>query len=151
MIHYSEARLDLSRNVALGAGGVQLACLLTILAIDAKGPFLGLAVYACAVGLPLWSALAGTYELIIMDGKHSYAFLNTLGAQLVQALAMLVGGVTLVATLALILAHMYPGSAGAFGVSGIVSFVVLGGFAGLHKHWQQRRDAAKKADTPPKD
>ena len=122
--HISESKLQLMRNFSIGGAGISLATILLLAEIGIKDTALLISLLACAIGIPLWVALAQIFEVYIFHGRLSHAHLRKDFSINVVALLMLSGAVSMITSVAALLWHLNPIATYCFGGSSLAAAIL---------------------------
>jgi len=120
----SEFKLQLTRNVAVGAAGVAFVIVLALLDSGARTLPRVVALYAATIAMPFWLLAALVHEIYILLGRRSYMHLRTSAAIGLHKLVQLAGGGSPVVSVGALVYSIAPeavyvfapGSARAFGI-----------------------------------
>jgi hypothetical protein len=112
--YLSLEKLQLYRNMYFGAGA---ACFVLVSQLATTGSltvWLKWSLLSAAVSMPIWLGLGSLFEYYIMLGPKSYAHKRTGFANALLSSLMLLGGLSLVASISLLLYHSLPIAAYSF-------------------------------------
>lgn len=131
----SESRLTLVRNLSYGASAACLVLLAEILEVGLKSEALEIALVGSVVGIPLWIAVGGLYEMFLNLGKQSYPYLRTKAYQNTAGLLMLTAGFALVTAVGAAIWHLSFLAFVGFCCASVLAIVSQFVFAHLFANW----------------
>ena len=111
------------RNVSYGASSVSLIIILLLVQVWDDSLALVISLYCSCISLPMMFGLGSFFENYILIGKQSYPHFRNPTTQGLAALIMLIGAVTLLASVGAIIYYLESTALWAFVIS---AFIALG-------------------------